>query len=160
MVEQKKKLTRQECEEVLKSNDIGVLSVTNGQYPYAVPVEFLYQDNGIYVGTYVTGRKMDYLAGNSRGAFVVYESRHANREMIRKKIPCRSVMVEGPVTVVDDREFETRHGGKRAYRLIRLDIEEMGSWRCNRGTCSLVVGRDFRKELRDWAAEAALKSEE
>ena len=160
MAEQSKKLTRQECEEVLRSNDIGVLSVTNGQYPYAVPVEFLYQDNRIYVGTYVTGRKMDYLAKNSRGAFVVYESRHANPEMIEKKIPCRSVMVEGPVMIVDDREFETRRGGKRVYRLIRLDIEEMGNWRCNRRTCGIVVGRDFRKELRDWAAEAAQKRAE
>jgi hypothetical protein len=80
--------------------------------------------------------------------------------MIKKKVPCRSVMVEGPVIVVDDKTFETRHGGKQVYRLIRLNIEEMGSWKCTRKTCSLVVGRDFRQELRAWAEDAAKRAQD
>ena len=154
MGKREKKLTHAQCEEILRDHIIGTLSLTDGVNPYAVQLEYLYHDGALYMGTYLKGRKIDYMKQNDRAVFTVFEDRHGHSEMIKKNIPCRSVMMEGRVGTIHTREFTNRKGVTKAYRLLKFEIESMGSWQCSRDVCTLVVGLDAKKILRDWVEEA------
>lgn len=149
-----KKLTQEQCETLLNEHVIGTLSLTDGERPYAIEMEYLYHDGSLYMGTYLTGRKIDYMKKNDRAVFTVFEDRHGHHEMIKKGVPCRSVMAEGRIGTIHRKEFANRKGIKKEYRLLKLEIEDMGSWQCSRNYCNLVIGLNPKKILMDWLQEA------
>jgi len=149
-----KKLTQSECESILNDNIIGILGLSDGEKPYAIPLEYLYHEGALFMGTYLTGRKVDYMNKNGRAVFTVFEDRHGHPEMIKKNIRCRSVMIEGRIMSVHIKEFTNRKGITKSYRLLKLDIEDMGNWQCSRPVCNLTVGLDAKKTLLDWVEEA------
>jgi len=154
MGKHEKKLTQAQCEALLNDHVIGTLSLTDGNRPYAIQLEYLYHQGALYMGTYLTGRKIDYMKQNDRAVFTVFDDRHGHPEMIKKNIPCRSVMVEGRVGTIHKKKFTNRKGKTKTYRLLRFEIEDMGSWQCSRDVCTLVVGMDPKKTLMDWVGEA------
>jgi hypothetical protein len=52
------------------------------------------------------------------------------------------------------KKFTNRKGTTKAYRLLRLDVESVGSWQCSREVCSLVAGLEAKKMLFEWVQEA------
>jgi nitroimidazol reductase NimA-like FMN-containing flavoprotein (pyridoxamine 5'-phosphate oxidase superfamily) len=154
VAKREKKLTQAQCEAVLNEHLIGTLSLTDGKRPYAIQLEYLFHDGALYMGTYLTGRKIDYMKQNDRAVFTVFDDRHGHPEMIKKNVPCRSVMVEGRIGTLHQKEFTNRKGETKTYRLLRFEIEEMGSWQCSRPVCTLVAGLDPKKILLDWVQEA------
>lgn len=154
MGKREKKLTQAQCEALLNEHVIGTLSLTDGERPYAIQLEYLYHQGALYMGTYLTGRKIDTMEKNDRAVFTVFEDRHGHPEMIKKNVPCRSVMMEGRIGTIHKKEFTNRKGATKSYRLLRFEIEEMGSWQCSRDVCTLVVGLDPKKTLMEWVEEA------
>ena len=149
-----RKLTNAEYDAMLHDNIIGTLSLCSEGAPYAVQVEYLYQDGAIYIATYMEGRKVDVLKNNNRAVFTVFEDRHTHPEMIRNKVRCRSVMAEGTVDTVYVKETTNRKGTVYQFRLLKFTIQDRGSWQCDRKACNFAAGIDNRNFLREWLAEA------
>jgi len=149
----KNKLSVAECEAVLGQNIIGTLSLCRDGQPYAIQLEYLYREGTFYMGTYPTGRKIDYLEANDRAVFTVFRDRHSHPEMLRQGIRCYSVMAEGRVATVKLKEVATREGEKATFRLLKLTVDSLGSWQCTRKICSQAAGIDNRRILNQWVAE-------
>lgn len=152
-----RKLSTAETTAMLRHNLIGTLSLCDGGKPYAVQVEYLYQDDAIYIATYLEGRKVGVMAANPRAVFTVFEDRHSHSEMIRRKVRCRSVMAEGRVETVYLKEVTNRKGLVFPYRLLKITIDEIGSWQCDRTTCNFAAGIDNREFIKEWIVEADQK---
>jgi len=82
-----KKLSEAEYTEMLSRNLIGTLSLCDGGAPYAVQVEYLYQDGA--TNSLLEGRKVGVMERNDLAVFTVFEDRHSHPEMIRQKVRCR-----------------------------------------------------------------------
>ena len=67
-----KTLTRAEIDEFLKSHRVGVLSMTDGKTPYAIPLAYSYDGENIYLTMANQGRKAQYLKNNTPVCFIIY----------------------------------------------------------------------------------------
>ncbi|MBR3327691.1 MAG: pyridoxamine 5'-phosphate oxidase family protein [Atopobiaceae bacterium] len=68
------KLPKEECEELLREQRRGVLAVLGDEgYPYAVPLNFLYQDGSLFFHSAQTGHKLDAIAACDKASFCVTE---------------------------------------------------------------------------------------
>jgi hypothetical protein len=150
-----KRLSDPEITEMLNRNLIGTLSLSDNGAPYAVQVEYLYQDEAIYIATYLEGRKVGVMEANHRAVFTVFEDRHSHPEMIRAKVRCRSVMAEGSVETIYVKEVTNRKGRVYPFRLLKITIDEIGTWQCDRTTCNFAAGIDNREFIKEWIVEAA-----
>ena len=65
-------LSVEECESILHGATNGILAVLgDDNYPYAVPVSFVYQNGKIYFHCALTGHKLDAIARNEKVSFCV-----------------------------------------------------------------------------------------
>lgn len=65
-------LTQSECEAMLTTCTNGVLAVAgDDDYPYAVPLSYVYRDNKIFFHCAKTGHKLDAIARNEKVSFCV-----------------------------------------------------------------------------------------
>lgn len=65
-------LTDSECIEILNKSTSGVLAVSgDNDYPYAVPLSFVYDSGKIYFHCAVTGHKTDAIEKNEKVSFCV-----------------------------------------------------------------------------------------
>jgi len=149
-----KKLSEAEYTEMLSRNLIGTLSLCDNGTPYAVQVEYLFQDGAIYIATYFEGRKVGFMEVNDRAVFTVFEDRHSHPDMIRQKIRCRSVMAEGRVETIYVKEVTNHKGLVFPFRLLKITIDEIGTWQCDRSTCNFAAGIDNREFIKEWITEA------
>lgn len=153
-----RELSEGDYDEMLQKSLVGVLCLSDGNRPYAVQLEHLYRDGALYMATSVEGRKMEVLKRNDRAAFIVFQDRHSHPEMIKEGIRCRSVIAEGRVETLLIKEVKTRRGDIHPFRLLKLTIEEKGSWQCNRKACNQASGVDTRKIILKWLQEAGYEA--
>lgn len=67
-----KALTMEESIEILKSNEIGVLStICENGYPYGVPLNYVYLNNNIYFHCALEGQKLDNIKACDKVSFCV-----------------------------------------------------------------------------------------
>lgn len=59
---------------LLRKSDFGVLCTHDGTYPYGVPVNYVYEDNVIYVHSARQGHKIDNIQKNDKVCFVIVGS--------------------------------------------------------------------------------------
>jgi len=149
-----RQLAPDEYEAMLDENFVGTLSLSDGDSPYAVQLEYVYHQGAIYMATYMEGRKVDCLNRNNRAVFTVFEDRHTHRDMIKRKVRCRSLMAEGYVETIHIKEVTNHKGAVIPFRILKFTIEKRGSWQCNRKRCSLTAGNDNKKIVRGWVEEA------
>ncbi len=149
-----RKLDEAERDDMLRQNLVGTLSLCDGKSPYAVQVEYLYQDGALYIATFYEGRKIETLKQNNRAVFTVYEDRHSHPDMLAQKIRCRSVMLEGTVETVYVKEVTNHKGMVLPFRLLRFNVEQTGSWQCDRKRCGFAAGIDNREIIKEWLKEA------
>ncbi|WP_405357659.1 pyridoxamine 5'-phosphate oxidase family protein [Ruminococcus sp.] len=68
----KQQLNNEECESILRAQKRGVLAVLgDGGYPYAVPLNFVYDNGCIYFHSAVEGHKLDAIRSCDKGSFNV-----------------------------------------------------------------------------------------
>jgi nitroimidazol reductase NimA-like FMN-containing flavoprotein (pyridoxamine 5'-phosphate oxidase superfamily) len=107
-------MSESEMMDFIKNTVAGVLCLVDGDRPYAVPLEYYFDGKTLHFAILPTeGRKIRCIRSNANACFVIYESRH---DKPRMNTPCRSVIMEGKVSV---------HGAS-----VRLDVEEIGNWKC------------------------------
>ena len=66
----KQQLSKERCSEILGTEKRGVLSViSDGGYPYAVPMNFVYDNGNLYFHSAVTGHKVDAVKNDNKASF-------------------------------------------------------------------------------------------
>ena len=72
MRRKRQELTKEMTAEILRSNTAGVLALAGDEeFPYAVPISYVYDGTHIYFHTAVTGHKVDALRQNPNVSFAV-----------------------------------------------------------------------------------------
>lgn len=68
----KQQLTTEECEQILRDQKRGVLAVLGDEgYPYAVPMNYVYDNGCIYFHSAVAGHKLESIRAYDKGSFNV-----------------------------------------------------------------------------------------
>ena len=99
----KQVMSQKDSIEVLKRCTAGVLAVSgDDDYPYAVPLSYVYDDGKIYFHTAVSGHKMDAIARQEKVSFCVIDEDRIVPEEFTTYF--RSVIAFGKARVLSDEE--------------------------------------------------------
>lgn len=99
----KQVLPEEKCMEILEKATSGVLAVSgDGEYPYGVPLSYVFVDNKIYFHSAKEGHKIDAINNNEKVSFCVIEK----DEIVPKEYTSyfRSVIVFGKARLLGDEE--------------------------------------------------------
>lgn len=103
----RQQLSREECEDVLRTTRRGVLALCGRDgRPYAVPLNFVYEDGNLYFHGARDGWKYDLMAENPQVSFNVIDD--GTPVEGKRGLEFRSVIVFGTVREVADREEALR----------------------------------------------------
>ncbi len=94
-------LSFEECETILNNGTSGVLAVSgDDDYPYAVPLSYVYDNDKIYFHCAKEGHKIDSIKRNSNASFCVI----GQDEIIPEKYTTgfRSVILFGKIRILED----------------------------------------------------------
>lgn len=96
-----KTMSKSGIDEFLNSQRVGLLSMTDGQSAYAVPLGYSYDGKDIYITIRNEGRKMDYINKNRNVCFVVY---WIPEGFGIQKMSYKSVICDGKLEQITDPE--------------------------------------------------------
>jgi len=121
----------------IKDTSAGILTLIDGDKPYPVPVEHYFDGKSLYfmTSTREGQRKIKCIKNNANASYVLSDSRREKPELVKRGIPCRSVIFEGKIHLADVKEIDTKEFGKVKAQMLKLDIEDIGNWKCIRKTC-------------------------
>ena len=92
------------CEEILACGKTGILAVSGeNDYPYTVPLNYIYLDNKIYFHCAKEGHKIDAIKNNEKLSFCVIGKDEVVPEVFGTDF--RSVIVFGRARIMDEGEF-------------------------------------------------------
>lgn len=97
---------RDTMEAFLKTARIGVVGIQGDEYPYSVPVNYIWHTGALYFHSMGSGKKYDLLLKERKVSFTVFEEYGT----VKDKVPChadtayRSIMIFGTVILVKDYE--------------------------------------------------------
>ena len=97
----KQLLSEEETVEILKRNTSGTLACSgDDDYPYAVPMSYVYADGKIYFHCAVTGHKLDAIKRNSKVSFCIIDK----DDIVPEKITTfyRSAIVFGKIKIIEE----------------------------------------------------------
>jgi nitroimidazol reductase NimA-like FMN-containing flavoprotein (pyridoxamine 5'-phosphate oxidase superfamily) len=143
---------RGKIDEILQTAEIVRIAFARDNEPYLVPLFFGYDGRGLYVHTACEGKKIDFIAANSRVCFEVERNVHIlpyDSDACKWSARFESVIGFGRVTELvraEDREYGLNqimlhYSGKEwrfdpsaleNTRVWRIDIETM-SCKCSKG---------------------------
>ncbi|MDP4117701.1 MAG: pyridoxamine 5'-phosphate oxidase family protein [Bacillota bacterium] len=96
-------LSSEENIRILNRGTSGVLAVSGeDNYPYAVPLSYVYHDNKIFFHCAITGHKLDAIAGNEKVSFCVIDKDQVVPEEYTSYF--RSVIVFGKAHILDNED--------------------------------------------------------
>ena len=108
----KQLLSQEDTIAVLERGTNGILAVSgDDDYPYAVPLSYIYHDSRIYFHCAKTGHKLDSIKRNPRVSFCVVDKDQIASEEFTTYF--RSVIAFGQARILDDPEEK-----RRAIRLL------------------------------------------
>jgi len=121
----------------IKDSRCGVLTLVDGDKPYPVPVEHYFDGKSLY---FVTSsregqRKINCIKNNANACYIIYDSRREKPELVTKGIRCRSVIIEGQISLADVKEMDTKEMGKVKVQMLKLDVGEIVNWKCPGTSC-------------------------
>lgn len=102
----KVKLSTDDAIKVLQEEKIGRLATCGGEYPYVVPLCYVYHRGAIYFHSGFSGEKLEHIKQDNRVCFQVdrVDGCRASRFPCSFSITYKSVLVFGRASVVEDRE--------------------------------------------------------
>lgn len=101
MRRKKQLLPKDLAERILKNASTGVLAVSgDDDYPYAVPLNYVYESGRIYFHCARSGHKLDAIRGSSKVSFCVVDEDRIVPDIFATNF--RSVIVFGRAKEVDD----------------------------------------------------------
>ncbi|RJO60175.1 hypothetical protein C4544_05965 [candidate division WS5 bacterium] len=128
-------MTESEKTIFIKEHKTGVLSLMDGDRPYSVPLEHYFDGKSLHIiiSSRENQRKVNCIKNNANACYVIYDSRRDNPEIVSKRLRCRSVIIEGKVSLY----FKDMKKGNevKKVQMLRLDIENIGNWICPRQVC-------------------------
>ncbi|MGC6177646.1 pyridoxamine 5'-phosphate oxidase family protein [Lacrimispora sp. 38-1] len=96
-------LSAEESIQILERATSGVLAVSgDDDYPYAVPLSYVYHDNKIYFHGAKTGHKLDGITRNEKVSFCVIDQDQVVQDEYTTYF--RSVIVFGRARIMDEEE--------------------------------------------------------
>lgn len=111
----RQELPEEKCLEILRKEPRGVLAVSGEDgYPYALPINYLYDEGKIFFHCAREGHKMDAILRDSRVSFCVYDSGYRTPE--KRGLNISSVIVFGRLMPVGDH-------GKAMEKLEKLGLK-------------------------------------
>ncbi|MBR4461050.1 MAG: pyridoxamine 5'-phosphate oxidase family protein [Erysipelotrichaceae bacterium] len=118
MLRKKQELSKEECEEILRGQLRGVLSVLGDDaYPYGMPMNHYYAEDGcLYFHGGKAGHKIDAFMKHDKASFCVYNEGYRNENEWFLNI--RSVIVFGRIEIVQDEEIIKEIARKISYKFI------------------------------------------
>jgi len=118
----------------IKDHRVGVLTLVDDDRPYGVPVEHYFDGKNLHIAVSSSEgqRKIKCIRNNANACFVIYDSRREKPELVKKGIPCRSVIIEGKISLADVKEIDTKESKKVKAQMLRMDVEKIGNWKCPR----------------------------
>ncbi|WP_367567556.1 pyridoxamine 5'-phosphate oxidase family protein [Lacrimispora sp.] len=103
MRRKKQELAQEECIKILNKGTSGVLAVSGDEdYPYAVPLSYVYQDSKIYFHCAKEGHKLDAIERNDKVSFCVIDQDRVIPEEYTSYF--RSVIAFGKARKIEDEE--------------------------------------------------------
>ena len=100
-------LSASEVAEILHIGTSGVLALLgDGEYPYAVPLSYVYDEGKLYFHSATSGHKIDAAERSAKASFCVIDQDSIRPE---KYTTFRSVIVFGRIRVITDEKKESRH---------------------------------------------------
>jgi nitroimidazol reductase NimA-like FMN-containing flavoprotein (pyridoxamine 5'-phosphate oxidase superfamily) len=116
---------------LMKDKRPGVLCLVDEGRPYAIPMGHYFKDaNTIYFSSSGGVRKLKCIETNPYACFVLYDSLRQSPSLIKKQVPCRSIVIEGKISLTEPRETEIKGYGEIKTQLLKLDIEKIGNFKC------------------------------
>lgn len=103
LIRKNKKLSMEECINILKNEKRGILSVNGDDgYPYGMPMNHLYNDDDgkIYFHCGNIGHRLDALKKDSKVSFCTYDNGY--RKPGEWQLNIKSVIVFGKIEIVDE----------------------------------------------------------
>ena len=95
----RQQLTNETCEEILRNATSGTLALLgDGDYPYAVPLSFVYVDGIIYFHSAKSGHKIDAIRHHDKASFCVIDKDEVHGEEYTTYF--RSIIAFGRITIV------------------------------------------------------------
>ena len=108
---------------ILKKCTSGVLAVLgDDNYPYAVPLSYVYDDNKIFFHAAKSGYKLDAIKNNNKVSFCVIEKDDIKPEEYTTYY--RSVIVFGRAFIIEDDNIKRGAIEKLALKYYPNDIKE------------------------------------
>ena len=128
-----KKLSHEECVELLKNETRGVLSVLgDDDYPYGMPMNHWYneEDGKIYFHCGKVGHRLDALRKHNKVSFCVYDKGYRNEGEWAWNV--KSVIAFGKVAIIEDMDMIADITTKLSYKFtndkeyIEKEIKQSG----------------------------------
>ena len=130
----KQQLPQEECERILRENPRGVLAVLGDMdYPYAVPLNFVYDRGCIYFHSALTGHKIEAVRQHDKASFCVTEQQELSDD--GWSYYWKSVIAFGRLREITDEDEKTeklRFLGNKYFptgEMTESDIKKNGA-RC------------------------------
>ena len=119
----KQALSKEESDAILNSGTSGVLALAgDDDYPYAVPISYVYDGKKIYFHCAQSGYKLDAIRRNPKASFCVIGQDHIVPE--RYTTYFRSVIVFGTVRILENEEEKRAAIEKLALKYAPDDSAE------------------------------------
>lgn len=140
----KQQLSEKECIDILQRQNVGTLALAkNGDYPYAVPLNYVYYNGKIYFHCAITGHKIDIIKKQNKASFCIIDEDTVVPEKYTTFY--RSVIVFGKAEIVEDDAEKMAALKELSYKYISKDdkahLKEInGAW--NR-TCVFSLSIDY-----------------
>lgn len=95
-------LKEDEALEILAKSNYGVLCVFDGNYPYGIPVNYVYEDGLIYIHSAKEGHKIESIRSFDRVCFTVVGSSQVMKNEFSTKY--ESVIIFGRAEILQDEQ--------------------------------------------------------
>lgn len=122
MYKKEREMSAEETSRVFALGNHGVLAVNgDGGYPYAVPVNYVYEDGKIYIHSAKYGYKIDAIQKDNKVCFTAI----LNAKVLQNKFTAayQSVVASGRIAVVEDEAERRRILEQYIYKMAPDFIE-------------------------------------
>lgn len=123
MRRKKQQLTEEACRKILKAGSSGVLAVLgDDDYPYAVPLNYVYENGRIYFHCAKDGHKLDAIKKHAKASFcVIYKDRVIPLEY---RTDYQSVIAFGTIRILEDPQEKRAAVEALAFKYAPDDTEK------------------------------------
>lgn len=105
MRRKRQQLAQDDCKQILITGKQGILALAgDDDYPYAVPVNYVYFRDKIYIHSAMNGHKIDSIKAHDKVSFCIIDKDDIIPEKFTTNF--RSVIVFGRAKIIDDEQLK------------------------------------------------------